>query len=900
MNPLQESSLRETARLLAVLGGKEAAETWLAEQVTRFPHHLPLRQLRLEWLRSHPAELALAEVEQYLAVEPRDAWALREKALILLRARRPEDALAPAQLAETIDPRTPGSAGIVGQVLLALRRFEEAQRATERALRHSIDADWLFSQLLATCRSFEEKKAAVQFLAQELRTQASLGSGFLTFVDVATGVLAPDELANLLESLRGDQARHWQVWAACIQQMLATAKLDAALSLAEEATQRFPLLPRLWVELAEVHQARGNLELEINALERARDMSPAWCLPRIRLAGAYLRAGRVRDVGTTLQEGLRHDPMDPQLTLEHARYLWQASQPEEALQAIEKAISLAPSYSFAWALLQQWSREMRKPERVIETARRLVRDRAGDPDPLWRLAQELGGAKKFNEALSCVDRAIALDSTHVQSHDYRAVVLCDLGRYEDALASCRPAEFGKDIPRELRAREAWVYWLAGNPTQAVTLIRSVLETHPDFSWGWQLLADWLEAQGKMKEAADAAERLAALNPGSAFPLGYIGDLRLKAGEKAKAADAFRRALRIDPGYLFGAFSLLQIACEESAWAEVESVMLLVRHHASRWHALRAEVLVFRWKKDREAADAAMRELLKAPTHETNALLGAAGFYHDAGWAARLVSVIERAWSDPEINDEAGAIWVNACRAAGKSAPVGKLMKSSAKHGVKHAALSVHVEQLAGEDARIRMTLLLWKHRDFLRKSTRTWASIGYVLAQFRKHARLIDWMRDWEHRPDLEAWMLYYLTAAYFERGSDAQAEQIVRRALLLPADRCRPIFVAWSAYYSALRGEYAAAAKTLEMFDAPEDFLASKALAEISRQLISVGKASAEERVRAFAAARRSMGRLKADNPAAYDVGYVKRAHQIALRKMATQADAAFWRLWYRLPPLG
>jgi len=153
-NPLSVFVIRETARLISIVEGRRQTLEWLGQQIERFPHFSPLRQVNLEWLRSVDPTLALRDVDDYLGLVPSDAWAWREKAAILLRLHDWPAALSAAKLAEEIDPRAPASPGIVGQTLLRMRQFKEARTAIERALRLSIDADWLIPQLIQTCSTF--------------------------------------------------------------------------------------------------------------------------------------------------------------------------------------------------------------------------------------------------------------------------------------------------------------------------------------------------------------------------------------------------------------------------------------------------------------------------------------------------------------------------------------------------------------------------------------------------------------------------------------------------------------------------------------------------------------------------------------------------------------------------
>src|SRR5581483_4572599 len=147
-----------------------------------------------------PPEEALAVVDELLAAEPSNAWAWREKALILRRLHRAADALAAAETAQEIEPSSPFSPGVRGLALVALGRDDEARAAFETALRRSIGCGYM-DDLVNAAGDFAGRKASVAFLQAELARQPAPDAGaFLRFRPIARAVLSPDELRTALEA----------------------------------------------------------------------------------------------------------------------------------------------------------------------------------------------------------------------------------------------------------------------------------------------------------------------------------------------------------------------------------------------------------------------------------------------------------------------------------------------------------------------------------------------------------------------------------------------------------------------------------------------------------------------------------------------------------------------------
>src|SRR5205823_1174560 len=127
--------------------------------------------------------------------------------------------------------------------------------AYREAIRLSVDNDYAVARLLAGCDTLAERREALAFVEGELARQTVFGDGLLAYQQCARYTLEPEEL---LASLRkGLEARPdlWHAWSAVVRQLTAVGRLDEALDLARQATGRFPLLPRLWLDLALVCRA---------------------------------------------------------------------------------------------------------------------------------------------------------------------------------------------------------------------------------------------------------------------------------------------------------------------------------------------------------------------------------------------------------------------------------------------------------------------------------------------------------------------------------------------------------------------------------------------------------------------------------------------------------------------
>src|SRR5437763_15132017 len=178
--------------------------------------------------------------------------------------------------------------------------------------------------------------------------------------------------------------------------------------------------------------------------------------------------------------------------------------------------------------------------------------------------------------MAALDRAIEAGPRSVEGHDLRATLHARAGRFDEALAACRPPAWSGEPPTELRARAAWIEAQRGNTAEAIARMRAALAENPGLYWGWRDLANWLCQEGKFKEALEVAQKLAWLAPLNPLSFNYLGDIKGRLGERAGAKADFQRALDLDPTNLFGGANLFDLQLEDAEWAAAEKTLAALR------------------------------------------------------------------------------------------------------------------------------------------------------------------------------------------------------------------------------------------------------------------------------------------------------------------------------------
>jgi cellulose synthase operon protein C len=837
LNPADTAAQSAVARLLAITEGEAAAVRHLRAARELRPHSLPLHQLLVERLRAAPAAEALTAVEEMLVLDLHDAWALREKALILRRLQRLEEALACAETAVHIAPNTPSSHGVRADVLADLGRTADAHQGYRTGLILSIDADWLFERLIETCPDFVARQKAVTFLHQELMRQNSLDHACLQFRITARNIVNTGELTAMLRAYHAANPEVWAAWSALVVHLLEAGQTEQAEELARTATERFPLVPRAWTDLARVYSHKGDALAEIGCIEKALAINPAWALASRQLSAAHERLMQLDAAEHALRRAVAANPLESANHAFLADVLWRRRNPREAVAEIEAALNLNPDYGWAWERLDEWSRELGEPDRARRFARHFTTSRAGEAGSWLRLVRMHFHEPDLRENLAALDRAAALTPLDTEPWDLRANLLAEHLHYDEALAACRPPVFGDRIPHVLEGRAAWINHRRGRTDEAISQIRTVLERHPDYRWGWAQLTEWLWDKELFEEIRAPAEKWAWLDPQAAPPHGYLALAHQKAGRRKEAKDELARAISLDAQYGYGVAELLRMHLEDGEFDPARAVIKHYATHYPEWETLRAEIRLHIAAKDRDSALITLRRFGQLPAAAATTFNRTADLLFETGWAEVVENALAPLLADNNALPAVGDLWIKARQKQERVwSTFGRLLLRQTAPVHRPGLLGAFVAWLGEKNFKWRLRLaVLWWSKE-LRRDPECWGQVGYALATCKLNRHTAWWLRDWNRREPAPApWMLSNLVLAMQCLGRHQQAVEVLDRALALPADHVREKLLGWRACEHALAGDAAGATKLLDKINQSAATEYHKTILLLVRLLIEV-----------------------------------------------------------------
>lgn len=802
--PLAVDAHRSIAWHLQELYTRETAIDYLRGVSNANPTFLPLQQLLLEYVSRVNPEETEQLVRRILEQTPDNSWARRELASNLILQKRYAEAKQELEQSAVIEPQHPGLFNIRGDLHLAMGDTSAAAEDFRAAIRLSIDNDYAMSRLVTMFEDVKERRAALTFVVDELNKQRTKGEGLFMLPALAADTLSPRELLEVLETAHRERPDLWQSWATLSRQYIQMNRANEALALTKQACDRFPLMPRMWLERAVAAQAAGDETDELDALERAQLIAPWWGEAARTLADAYTRRGQIEKARQALERAIAAFPSDAYNHGGLAHIHWQSLQPQNALDALEHALNLEPGYDWAWYQLLDWGAQAGQPQRAEQLVTAQRERRPNEARAWWNFARVINDPKRLEERLAALDRAIELSPRFTAAHDLKASLLARASRFSEAIAATHPLQFALARPAELRTREASIEAYRGNNARAIELTKALVDENPNDAAAWYRLVE-LHASGEKKEYRDIAYQMTQRFPANAGAWCLLGHAHDLMDEANSAEKAYKRSLEIAPDYHAPAFALFDMLMRRNDLAGAERALeILRRHHRGEDTTSRAAALAAR----RGAIDE-VRPVLEQLAKSASSDLAA--FEQSLVELEPKVKskVIDKLFSDalaaPTVQPAMGAFWIRHLLRRKRFDRIKPALQSLRQTPqILQPALVSALNGLCEFQQFSLVKTLLGKFKVDLASSTQTWGSAGYAYLTTGQFKRLIKWMSDWRTRESVEPWMMLNLSVGYLMLNQQDRAAEVWKETVSRP-DAASELAShhAWLAWHYAVNGDF-------------------------------------------------------------------------------------------------
>ncbi len=773
-DPLDIVSQTAYVALLRRSGSLEDARTHVLDACARFPFHIPLAQLCHGVLTAIDPSATRAHLEAFLERQPRSSWALYQLADV--HAQQGDLATARSLLQRAHACNDDVAAGKVAEAALDMRegRRESAMTLLRSAIALDVDEPGAVYRLLSLARDGNQAREMLTAVASELARQGSSGNGLAGYAAGLREYVDPPTALARLREIRVARPYQWHAWNAEITALVDAGRLDEALAVATSATERYGHEPRAWRQLADVEAARADRAAHIRALERTLELEPRGTEPLRRLVDAYLADKNLAAARAASERALAIEPLDERNHASLATIPNVEGDDASAQRLMLRAVELQPEYAWAWNRLLDWAID----DQALFDAARAVIDREPRAIAPRLLLAEHAPDLNVDERVALFDAAIAIAPDRVDLNDAQAVLLANHERWDEALAACKPAFWGKSPPSTLLGRAAWIRYMRGEHAEAMDDMLAAIMRTPSYDWAIHQVLAW----GKAARApVRTAQRVVEAAPTSALAHAALGELLREADRLDEAEPCFARALEIDGSYELARIGLFDALFSQEKYAAAAPVLEGLDPDRPDVAARHIQTLAATGRLDE--ADASLARLLRSDELDREIVDEATYGYRKARAHDRLDALLDRLLAEPDASHAAAtAWWFQVGRHRGVFQRWRQIKRLPPSKAASLAA-SYHVEAYGTHGDLLGILIFLMLNYRIARTRTDVWGSVGYSLLAARRYVLARWWLADHEQRSGLKPWMLTTLVRALIGTGRVTRGLEVCGTALKLPED---------------------------------------------------------------------------------------------------------------------
>lgn len=208
-------------------------------------------------------------------------------------------------------------------------------------------------------------------------------------------------------------------------------QLDTAQQMLQDVLKRQPKHPEAWFRLGQIHNARNETKLAIQAFKRTVGILPQAPEGHVHLGNAYLRHGRLNQAMQAYREGLKVHPSYALLHFNLGIALKQSGDTAGAIASYHTALELDPNYAPSHFSLGNALRESGKIEEAEASYRRAIALQPDFTGAYVNLSGMLAAQENHLGALEAGFAALKLDPNQRDALRNVSTSLYKLGRFAE-------------------------------------------------------------------------------------------------------------------------------------------------------------------------------------------------------------------------------------------------------------------------------------------------------------------------------------------------------------------------------------------------------------------------------------------------------------------------------------
>lgn len=267
----------------------------------------------------------------------------------------------------------------------------------------------------------------------------------------------------------------------------------------------------------------------------------------LRLHGVLARErGELAAAESRLLRAVGLAPADPRAACELGVTRMVSGELDAAMQDLRRALACDPGYLPAHANLGALLQYRGHVLEAIAHYELVLAAEPADAESRCNLVRALSDAGRLEQALACCSDGLAIAPWHPLLLAARGTVLCDAGRFGDALPWLRAATERRIDDDTIWVTLAHAHQMLDDPASAIDALGQALRANPDSGRATASLVNLLAGTGHRAQALAMAESFLARHPGERQVLSVLDHVLRDLGREAEALALFdpARMLRV--------------------------------------------------------------------------------------------------------------------------------------------------------------------------------------------------------------------------------------------------------------------------------------------------------------------------------------------------------------------
>ncbi len=429
---------------------------------------------------------------------------------------------------------------------LKIGDFTKARSHAKTVLLKSIDDDLAYTVLMDASQTQEEKQSSLRFVFTEMQKQVIFGDSAWNFWFEAKSTLSKGELKEFIDYLLNNYQHLWYTFSLAANFYKQYGDLEEGLNQLQLGINKFPLTPRLFNDLGQLHELMGNIPETIKAYEQALTINPAWADVTKRLSDIFEKHESFDSAVAVVKKGIKHSPNDGVLHGYLADVLIKQKKDNEAIEALKEAVKNSTDYRWAWSELISLCNDTEQQNIPHQLALKLSSQSPYQPH-VWRDLAYV--TEEREEKLSLLEKSIKCNLYYISAYQDKAQYFANKGEYKEALAILDNTPWQQEIPNQLAIQKIDLLIDIGQKKLAIDSLKSILFNSHGYAHLWSKLFNLLEDEGNKDAYLDCCHKSVEKNKHDPDVLCYAGENLLKHGsdkDKNIAKIYLKKAFALSP------------------------------------------------------------------------------------------------------------------------------------------------------------------------------------------------------------------------------------------------------------------------------------------------------------------------------------------------------------------